>query len=112
MHRACSTTPIVMSERDAIEEFDALAVEFFRDVLGMDYRACFVSDESELRNFALAASQWRRGQCGFAAQGIPWQFSFLSADGGERLGLFQIGGRHGEAVEQSLVAPGLRLGLR
>ncbi len=44
--------PIVMAERHQIEEFDEIANEFFSSVLGMDYDACFVSDESRLCDFS------------------------------------------------------------
>ena len=57
--------PIVMAERYQIEEFDDIANEFFSLVLGMDYDACFVSDESRL--------------CDFSGCGMP---DYLVASGG------------------------------
>ena len=42
---------IEMAECGQIEEFDAVASEFFAAVLDMDYGDCFVSDESRLCDF-------------------------------------------------------------
>lgn len=44
--------PIVMAERCQIENFDAVANNFFATVLDMDYGDCFVSDESCLSDFS------------------------------------------------------------
>ena len=44
--------PIVMAERHQIDEVAEIAKEFFSLVLGMDYDACFVSDESRLSDFS------------------------------------------------------------
>ena len=43
---------VVIAPQERIEDFERTAVEFFRAVLGMDYRECIVTDESRLSDFA------------------------------------------------------------
>lgn len=43
---------ITFAEQFAIDDFEALATEFFDELLHLDYSACFVSDDSLLSHFA------------------------------------------------------------
>ena len=43
---------VVIAAQERIEDFERTAVEFFRVVLGMEYSACIVTDESRLSDFA------------------------------------------------------------
>lgn len=43
---------IELAPQDKIEQYYALAVDFFKSILNMNYDECFVSDESRLSDFA------------------------------------------------------------
>lgn len=45
--------PIVISEQDVIEQYTNIAIDFFSNILGMDYLECLVTDESDLSDFGL-----------------------------------------------------------
>jgi hypothetical protein len=43
--------PIEFASAEQVSRYDDIAEDFFRRVLGMDYRDCWISDESSLWDF-------------------------------------------------------------
>ena len=42
---------IELASRDRLKHVEHLAPRFFREILGVDYEECLVTDESDLRDF-------------------------------------------------------------
>lgn len=42
---------VVIAAQECIDNFERMAIEFFRAVLGVDYSECIVTDESRLSDF-------------------------------------------------------------
>lgn len=52
IRKAAADGRIVMAETDNIESYDAIAEGFLRKICNIDYKECFISDESTLSDFA------------------------------------------------------------
>jgi predicted RNase H-like HicB family nuclease len=49
--RPGTNVPVKFAMTDIIESYDDIAVEFFKNVIGLNYYSCFVSDQSSLTDF-------------------------------------------------------------